>query len=651
MTEVVLPNGRIIEDVPEGATKQQIKQFAIQNNLANELDFREISKARQFFQKVGQGLTFGFMDEMAAATVGLTAELTGIGSFEDAYQSSLEQIRLDEAAYAQQNPVASAVGEVIGGIATGGATGARLLSNQAMKTATPIGRVGRVAGVGSGEGALYGAGSAQEGDRLEGAAQGAAIGAVAAPVGAKAIEKILEGGQAVAGFAARKMSDTPRREAERAIRAMAEAEGIDADDAIRMLDDLGDEATLADLGENFRSLARAATDNAGSFRNTARQTMNQRQLGQQGRLLEAAQVAAGKQAGDFRASRSALISGRRERAAPLYTQAFNNGLRETPTLTQILNRPAMKSAMRQADRLAADEGQFNGALNLMQRVHYAKMSLDDKIGAAVRSGNTQRARILQGMKRELLDEIEEQNPEYIQAMDIFSSDSRMIDAMDKGINLFKTNADDLAETVNNMTASEKDMFRLGAVRSIKDQLDNTNMNSDATRALIGKQGTRDKLALVFDDPESFIQQAAREQEFTRTRNVLTGGSPTAERLIGQKNLSEMIQPELLTTLASGDPATAMAGLIRILSRHKVTPELMQELADEMLAKGQTPENIRRIFGSSQIIERLGDEYIQAARPVIAGSLAVPTQKVTDLNSVRYKYDSSSGSLERVGNAN
>jgi hypothetical protein len=139
---------------------------------------------------IRQGVTFGFGDELMAGALtpielarrAYTGEDAGKGMGErlsSAYGGALARERADLRTAQEQHPVASAVGEVAGGVATGGqlAKGGATLLNVAKPTYPAM--IGR----GAAEGALYGAAhgfGAGEGleDRLSGAAKGAAIGGV-----------------------------------------------------------------------------------------------------------------------------------------------------------------------------------------------------------------------------------------------------------------------------------------------------------------------------------------------------------------------------------------------------------------------------------------------------------------------------------------
>jgi hypothetical protein len=136
----------------------------------------QVGAGEAFLRGAGDGLTFGFSDELLGGASAALQPIFGTGddsgSFSDRFDKNVDEQRALLKAGMDQQPVASIAGGLVGGIApaiaTGGlSTGASLAAN-----------VGRGALVGAGWGGAYGLGSA-EGDlvaRLPEAAAGAALG-------------------------------------------------------------------------------------------------------------------------------------------------------------------------------------------------------------------------------------------------------------------------------------------------------------------------------------------------------------------------------------------------------------------------------------------------------------------------------------------
>lgn len=133
------------------------------------------SVALNTFREGLQGLTLGFSDELgAAAAAGLATVLDG-ADFSEARESIIADIRREQEAFREDEPVISLAAQVVGGAATGGAGLAKTIGKQAGKSA--LKRVGSNAAVGAAEGAVAGVGFNEGEDRITGGLTGAALGA------------------------------------------------------------------------------------------------------------------------------------------------------------------------------------------------------------------------------------------------------------------------------------------------------------------------------------------------------------------------------------------------------------------------------------------------------------------------------------------
>lgn len=141
----------------------------------------EVGAGESFVRGVGDGTTFGLQDEIIAGLDAAVQPLISIpenGSsaptFGERYDANVANQRALLKAGQEQNPVASAAGNLVGGIIPALATGG------GSATASLATNVAKGAAVGAGYGGLYGFGSAEGDvvDRLPEAATGAALGGV-----------------------------------------------------------------------------------------------------------------------------------------------------------------------------------------------------------------------------------------------------------------------------------------------------------------------------------------------------------------------------------------------------------------------------------------------------------------------------------------
>jgi len=168
------PDGKTYQ-FPEGTTKSQAIKY-YKKKIAPKLEKEPTTG--DYARAAAQGLTFGFADEIEAAIRSAVGPKT--------YEEEVKGIREDIERFREAAPVA-AYGTEIGasallpfGAARAGALGAKAATAAAARPVT--------AAIGSG--ALYGAGAAEEGERLKSAAIGGALGGAVGGAVSKALPKI-----------------------------------------------------------------------------------------------------------------------------------------------------------------------------------------------------------------------------------------------------------------------------------------------------------------------------------------------------------------------------------------------------------------------------------------------------------------------------
>ena len=570
-----------------------------------------------------RGLTFNWGDEIGVGIAAAAAKYNPFDNFQtdDSYSQVYDKMmagnRAKEADFANRFPASDAGAEVAGGIATGIAGASKLAGTKAGQWAlSNLPRWAQASAFAAPEGFIYGAG-ASPGDRLAGGAQGAGVAAVAAPVAGFALEKTLDGTSSLVRWAWNKLSQTPRRQALQALRSALEAEGLNPDEAVSIYNSLGKDGMIADLGENFRALTRAATDMPGPVKSQANTALRNRQMGQGGRLAGAAEEVLGVRAKDLPKTAARIAEERFAQADPLYQQAFSQPLTMTPRLESILSRPALKTAMRNAKRIAANEGE-EFAEGSLKEVHFAKRALWEQIDRA-------KGRAKGPLNRaygDLLDEIGKQNDTYIQANNIWSDNSKMIDAAVEGRRFFKMQPSEMSDMLSGMSKGEQEMFRMGSMAAFQDMVDMTPMTSDATRKFIASTGALKKLETLFGDPAKaaeFVRRAQNEGSFVRTRNVVTGNSSTSANQAAGRFLEDTIQPEALVDVVVNPMGAAIQAAKTLLSKKPVSQETLKELGNILMDQGMTAQQVSTIFRQPQFQREIQSAavplYIRAATAV------------------------------------
>jgi len=579
----------------------QPSQETVKPTAAPKPDSKSGSTDRNWYDPVRsvlQGATFGFADEIGAGIAAGPASIATGKPYGEVYKEMHSGLADERADYRKNHGGEAMALEVAGALPVGLASGAKALG---MKSAQAVPRWMATAGVGATEGAVYGAGTADRGERGVGALKGGAVGGVAAPaVGA------------VAGLAGKTLSPvirsfkehmtyTPKSQSMEVLRKVADDAGLEVDDIVSQYKKLGKDGMLTDVDENFRGLMRALSDRSGTAKRNARNMIEGRQMGSVDRLISKVEKTTGNKADEFVDTVSALKKSRGEKAAPFYDDAW--GAQPSETMINLAKtRPSLKPALKKALKIAGDEGE-DITENSFKQFHYAKMAIDDRIGKATRAGKRSEAKVLIDLKNELLDAMDTASPSYAKARDLYAGDSQLLDAANNGMSLFKLGADDIDDMVAKMSNSEKELFRHGAVKSIVDKLEDSQLTHDNAKKLVNSKTMQRKLSKLFDSPDDlrdFVSQAIREREFTRTRQVVAGGSPTSQNTQMQKQLDDYAAQAF--SFLDGTKGGVVSAVMSALKGKPITPQTIDEAARVLLDNGLTERQIREIFTRSRIIE-------------------------------------------------
>lgn len=274
-----------------------------------------------------------------------------------------------------------------------------------------------------------------------------------------------------------------------------------------------------------------------------------------------------------------VATARQKVAAPLYQEAYKaNPSVQSKTVDRILDTPAGRSALKSAvskmqndrslvgipdaelgeqARLAGikSEGGVAPGLNL-RTLDYVKRSLDDQIGEAQRAGQRDNARILTGLKGDLVKSLDEADvtakagpnslkPEggaYKQARQVFSDHSRLIEAQEAGRDFASQTPEQLRMALKDMAPDQKEAFRIGVREGLQNTVNKTADGADPAKRIFGNTQKRAQLQEVFDNPENFKAFEARMNEEIRaagTKQRVLGGSRTDYNIAADDELGQM----------------------------------------------------------------------------------------------------------------
>lgn len=507
-------------------------------------------------RSVASGITFGWADEFAAKM----NEAIGDGTYD-------ENVKKERARDAQIPVAVKLPGEIAGAV---GSTilVAPLAAWRALASLTASApQAVRIGALGAAEGALAGAGGAEEGSRLSGAATGGAVGAgigAAAPSVVRGVEGTINAVRNAVRPASGAAADIGR--------AIVRDETTPAAMAARMATaeiDRPGQVAIADVGgENVRGLVERVAQTPGAGRTVVVPALTARQEQQAGRIANDLRELTGTQ----RTARQAIddtIAERATAARPLYDQAFNFNATQSPEIvrawTQATSTGYGSAITRSGDfrRLLQTEYGVRDAADapLMVQIDAWKRLADDAVGAAVRAGNNNRARVIGNMRDGVLRVVDDANPSYGAARDAWAGPSRFIDAIEEGRGILRPNvgADEVAARLGAMSAAEREAYRIGAVSAVLGRMGNDPARlADLTKYLRAPE-VRAKVAAIMPNAGSAQAWQRRLDVEVRSSELVgrsLGNSATARRLAEQSDGKAIVGDLVMDALLSGPSSTS-----------------------------------------------------------------------------------------------
>ena len=582
---------------PEGDEARVRRIFRERGNRPGRLE--------AFARGAVQGATFEFGDEISAGLRSLRAVLPGGETPGEAFRENVKEIRAKNEAAREAHPVISGLGTVGGAVGTTLATiGAGTALGLGAATAVKVGAgrlaareaakvsLRRLAAVGAVEGGVTGAGASEGGliERGKGAAIGAGVGAVAAPlvtvglrgagaVGTRALDitGLRPSGKStsIAGRAGRRLFDTVEDRAEQRL-ATSLPEGQALTEATDLLSGSSRPLTIMDIDENVAGVARASRGVQGKAKSELPKFLAERTAGQEARVLDDALrlTGAGERSSIFESTQE-IITRRAERARPLYDAAYQRTVPRN-VVGGVLDDDVFQKAYARGVRIARREGVTLPALAdvsddiPVQAIDYMKRGMDDLIEAGSRSAKgmgRQEARGIRKQLREMLERVDEAVPEYGEARAAFAGESRMLEALEEGQRLFQMEPAEARAIINEMTDSEREMFVRGGLEKLAEKVESASAGFDITKRAPLANRTRDKarLRLLFPNDEAFgeFQRGlADEARLAQTNRFVTGGSNTAEKLAEMAELAGVDVAGLMTGGVGRLAARAGASALR-----------------------------------------------------------------------------------------
>lgn len=407
------------------------------------------------------------------------------------------------------------------------------------------------------------------------------IGTVAGKAGELVAKGADAGIKAFGEYLGRKFPESIENQAVQAIMKRLgqdnKAGGPTATEALEAINETQKPLTLADVGgENVKALAGHVARQPGESRNIMKTFLEGRDKAA-GQRLES-DIAETFGTGSTKRTAEALEKAQSAAAGPLYDDAYAaNQMIEHPALSKILETPAGTKALAKAREKMQNDMTLMGrpypeltalvkelsergqmvnpetgigvARGLKLRTwDYVKRSLDDQINAAFRAGENDDARILVGMKKDLVRTLDSLDAtavrdaegnivepgKYAQARKVFSGVEQTKQALDAGRSFMKDSVspEDVADMVAKMSPGDREFYKLAVADQMRAKLLQRG-GGDETKAIMKSEWVQKKIEALAgskEDADRFIKAVTDERAMFNTKYDVLGNSATAKRL-------------------------------------------------------------------------------------------------------------------------
>lgn len=566
-----------------------------------------------------QGPTFGFLDELAGAIAAPARAIRDDISLGEAYRQGRDVVRGKVGSFMQERPVTGTALQIgaslpFNPLAAARTAGAQMLGRapaavSAVQPATTLGRVGRA----TGEGAIYGAVGglgASEAETLPelftDAAKSAAFGAgasgagqtvmaAASPIVRQATTRISP--QAAGSYAQQKVAEALLRDVPPGL------EGSALTRAQARLGTLGPEARVVDVGgRNVQRLLDVTATIPGRTAQQTEQAILQRQSGRAGRLETAADRVFGTQGADVSELITNLNTQRSAAARPLYQQVDPVPVVVDDAMATLLRKSRNLHSGAQNKYLVETGQEIDlSALRPGDTIPFKvfdslKQEIDDAASAATRAGRGSESRLFTNLAQDLVAKLDDVSPKdeagrsiYGLARNAWAGPSKLADAAELGAKSLREDVTNLRAAMRDMTDSEIEAFRVGALQALRDQV-GTQAGQTRLMNMWKEPKTQRQLRAIFgNDFREFSAAVARESRL-RPMEAAGRGSQTAARQAGMADMD--ISPVATAANVAGAaganiPGGAFLNAIAPLVGRVSTPETVRdEIGRILLSRDQ-----------------------------------------------------------------
>ena len=537
---------------------------AFKSVLGSPVEYSGLAEAAR---SVGQGLTFGTLDEIEAAL--RTGSISG-----PEYERQRNLLREQQKQFGMDVPIVKTSAEI------GGSLIAPLgIAKQVAKLApatkdlitgtTTLGQLLRGAAIGTTTGAASSYGFAEKEAGSEAAVGGIFGGLLggSVPIVVKGAGTLIKNVLNSAGIGDQEAA------ASKMLANYLKKDNLSATEAQQALDELRrigvPNPVIADLGKNLNDLAYSAYVVQSKTKGATQEFLENRLIDQPNDIVKGLVEKAGlaKNVNGFEYL-EALTANQSRLASQAYPEAYSKAINAVP-FRKFIDRDVFTKAYGEAVKRADVYGQKLPDLASIRNaqsvptdvLHQIKMGLDRIVDAE--TDNITKKMSGYGsdvvkVKNEFNDLIKSLNPEYKKANAEFADAERIKNAFKMGEDYQKLNPAEAASKIKKLTSDEKEAFRLGVMADVNERLGNFK-GGDFTKQIFKSENQKLLLRNAFPDQASY-------NEFSQYVKGLNRQAETKQRVLGgsrtDENKAVREESSLLGSLAQASATGDLASLLR-----------------------------------------------------------------------------------------
>jgi hypothetical protein len=537
---------------------------AFKSVLGSPVEYSGVAEAAR---SVGQGLTFGTLDEIEAAL--RTGSISG-----PEYERQRNILREQQKQFGMDAPIVKTSSE-IGGSLIAPLGIAKQVTRLAPATkdlitgTTTLGQLLRGAVIGTTTGAASSYGFAEREDGSEAAVGGIFGGLLggSVPIVVKGAGTLIKNVLNSAGIGDQETA------ASKMLANYLQKDNLSPTEAQQALDELRrigvPNPVIADLGKSLNDLAYSAYTVQSAAKGTTKEFLENRLIDQPNDIVKGLVEKAGlaKNVNGFEYL-EALTANQSRLASQAYPEAYSKAINAVP-FRKFIDRDVFTKAYGEAVKRADVYGQKLPDLASIRNaqsvptdvLHQIKMGLDRIVDAE--TDNITKKMSGYGsdvvkVKNEFNDLIKSLNPEYKKANAEFADAERIKNAFKMGEDYQKLNPAEAASKIKKLTSDEKEAFRLGVMADVNERLGNFK-GGDFTKQIFKSENQKLLLRNAFPDQASyndFSQYVKGLNRQAETKQRVLGGSRTDE------NKAVREEASLLGSLAQASASGDLVSLLR-----------------------------------------------------------------------------------------